>query len=438
MGRVLGGLLGGIGRRRVVATVAAATVALGAGTVAARPAAATGGGTTCWKARATSAALARAVGRAPAACTHRASAAHRYRVSGWYRSTGPGRLLHAHRTGSGWRADGTARRLAGTHRWTRFSWTSAALPAGSAALSVGTRGKVRLRGLAFTDAGAGGRSPGGPTPGRGSAPGGSSRLPARVAATYWTNWGRGTPLDQLPAGFNLLFVAFAYGDGSGTGRVVFRPDDGSGVSPAQFLGQVRHAQAAGDRVVLSLGGANPVGLKLLTDANVDQLVTSVSAIVDTYGFDGVDWDLEQADIYTVANLLAATRAWKQRYGTDFLVTATPAPSSVPYKQFAQQAGPLLDYLAPQYYDYADPNRLAGIRSRTAELVTRYGVPASKIGIGAKVGSDAASAPASFWRDAVASMRALYPSFRGASVWEATRERTAGNPFATTVVPTLLR
>jgi hypothetical protein len=259
-----------------------------------------------------------------------------------------------------------------------------------------------------------------------------------VAATYWINWGRNTPLDRLPAGYNVIFAAFAYGDGSGTGRAVFRPDDGSGVSPTEFRRQVRAAQATGDKVVLSIGGANPVGLMLLTSAHLDQLVTSINGIVDTYGFDGIDWDLEQADIYTVANLLAATRAWKQRYGSRFIVTATPAPSSVPYKQFARQAGPLLDYIAPQYYDYADSNRLAGIRSRTAELVRTYGVPASKIGIGSRVGGDRLSAPASFWRDAVTAMRSLYPSFRGASVWEASREQASGNPFATYVVPAILR
>lgn len=263
-------------------------------------------------------------------------------------------------------------------------------------------------------------------------------MPSRVAAVYWTNWGRGTALDQLPAAYNVIFAAFAYGDGSGTGAVVFRPDDGSGVGPDAFAGQVRNAQAAGDKVVLSVGGANPVGLRLTTSTHVDQLVASLVPIVDRYGFDGVDWDLEQADIVTADTLLSASRRLKARYGARFIVTATPAPSSLTYKTFASRAGDLLDYIAPQYYEYADADRLGGIRYRTRELVTTYGVPARKIGVGTKVGLDRLTAPASYWRDAVVALRSTWPDLAGASVWEATRERTSGNTWASTVAPAALR
>lgn len=267
---------------------------------------------------------------------------------------------------------------------------------------------------------------------------GSSRLPRRVAGIYWTNWGRNTRLDRLPAGYNVIYAAFAYGDGSGTGRAVFKPDDGSGTSPSAFLAQVRAAQGAGRRVLLSVGGANPVGLKLLSPANVDEFTLSVQAIVDTYGFDGIDWDLEQNDIFTVDTMLAATERLKTRYGSGFIITAAPAPASVPYKQFAQRAGDLLDYIAPQYYAYAATDRLAGIRSRTAELVTAYGVPARKIGIGCKVGSDSYTAPATFWRDAITSLRRSYPDVAGGMVWDATAERLSGDRFAGVTVPALLQ
>ncbi|HVH93924.1 MAG TPA: glycosyl hydrolase family 18 protein, partial [Nocardioidaceae bacterium] len=180
------------------------------------------------------------------------------------------------------------------------------------------------------------------------------------------------------------------------------------------------------------------GLKLLSAADVEQFVLSIESIVRAYGFDGIDWDLEQQNIFTVDNMLAATQRLKTRYGSDFIVTAAPAPSSVPYKVFAQRAGDLLDYIAPQYYAYADTNRLAGIKSRTAELVNTYGVPARKIGIGCKVGSEPYSAPAAFWRDAITSLRRSYPQVAGGMVWDATAEKLAGDTFAAVTVPALLQ
>lgn len=350
-----------------------------------------------------------------------------------YRSTRPVRVGLITRDARGWHLARLSGPQRASGRWRPVTWRVPALAPGTTVASVGLVTAVRARAyvarLTLRTATPAASAPVSTAP--------VSALPRRVAATYWTNWAPGTPLDQLPAAYNVIFAAFAYGDGSGTGRAVFRPDDGSGTAPPEFLRQMRAAQATGDQVVLSIGGANPVGLRLLTAEHVDQLVASIEGIVDAYGFDGVDWDLEQADGYTVENLLACTRAWKTRYGAQFLVTATPAPSSRPYKVFAQQAGPLLDYVAPQYYDYADPDRLAGILSRTRELVTAYGVPARKIGIGTRVGADPLSAPATFWRDALAAVRTTYPDLAGASVWEAAGERAAGDPFARLVAPTAL-
>ncbi|WP_162529714.1 glycosyl hydrolase family 18 protein [Nocardioides caldifontis] len=255
-----------------------------------------------------------------------------------------------------------------------------------------------------------------------------------VRGIYWTNWGRDTPLDSLPSEYNLLYAAFAYGDGSGTGRAVFRPDDGSGVSAAEFARQVRVAQTQGRRVVLSIGGANPVGLRMETQAHVDQLVSSVSSIVDTYGFDGIDWDLEQAGTFSADTLTAATRAFTDRYGPEFIVTAAPSPSSAPYKEFARRVGDDLDLITPQYYGYVSADRVADIRWRTFELIETYGVAPYRIGFGAKVGNDALTSPVGVWRDAVIAMQHRYPDFGGAMVWDATAERLAGNPFATTVSP----
>lgn len=261
-------------------------------------------------------------------------------------------------------------------------------------------------------------------------------LPAKVCGIYLPNWTKTTLLD-IPSSYNLVYAAFAYGDGSGTGTVVFNSDDGSGLSATTFKAQMQTLQMRGTKIILSLGGSNPVGLQLLTQNNVNELVNSVNSIVDSFGFDGIDWDLEQTNIYTVANLLACTKAWKAKYGDSFIVAAAPGPSVTQYKQFAQQAGTLLDLTCMQYYDYADSNRLAGIQSRTAELINTYGVPANRIGVGCKTGTDSLTAPASYWKDVFSSMLKLYPDFRGGMVWEADYEKRTGNQFASLVNPVIL-
>ncbi len=400
-----------------------------------------------------SAARLRVAVRPRPACRQAVRVGHAYRFTAQYRSPVRARVGSLVSTKGGWQRVGGDARLSRTRTWRTVAWTTPVLRTGgrlTIGASVSGRRRLVLRRVSIRDLGL--RTQARPGPAASARPKGSGggvapaappvvtatrALPARIAAAYWTNWGKATPLDALPANINVVFASFAYGDGSGTGRAVFVPDDGSGVSKAEFKAQVKDAQAAGRRVILSIGGANPVGLRLLTTGDVTALVASINGIVDEYGFQGVDWDLEQPEIYTVDNLLAATRAWKLRYGSSFAVTASPAPASVPYKVFARRAGSLLDYIAPQYYGYADANRLAGIKYRTKELIDGYGVSPAKIGVGMKFGTDDLTETADVWRTALVAMREMYPGLAGASVWDATYQRANGDPFAQYVAPVAL-
>lgn len=333
-----------------------------------------------------------------------------------------------------WSVYGTTQAVSATRSWKRISWVVPRVQQPGLRASVGAASRGRALILVRVIAMSAMNTDAKPVlPARVA-----STLPRRVAAAYWTNWGKDTPLDGLPSNINVIFASFAFGDGSGTGRVVFHPDDGSGVSTTEFLRQVRRARAKGRRVLLSIGGANDLGIRLLTGADAEAMIASVTDIVERYGFDGIDWDLENTSRFTVNNLLACSKAWKKQFGAAFAVTASPSPAAKPYKVFAQRAGNLLDYIAPQYYGYADSNRLAGMKSRTAELIRDYAVASSKVGVGVKIGSDDTTASAIFWRDAVASLRSQFPELAGASVWDATSERLRDNPFARTVAPAATR
>jgi chitinase len=107
-------------------------------------------------------------------------------------------------------------------------------------------------------------------------------------------------------------------------------------SEADFTAAIRAKQAQGKKVLLSIGGQNGQ-VQLTTTAARDTFVSSVSAIIDRYGLDGLDVDFEGHSLYlnpgdtdfhhpttpVIVNLIDALRTLKSRYGSDFVLTMAP-------------------------------------------------------------------------------------------------------------------
>ncbi|MGZ0151801.1 chitinase [Kribbella sp. WER1] len=107
-------------------------------------------------------------------------------------------------------------------------------------------------------------------------------------------------------------------------------------SDADFISAIRAKQAAGKKVLISIGGANGQ-VQLTTTAARDAFVTSVSSIIDKYGLDGLDVDFEGHSLYldagdtdfknpttpVVVNLIAALKSLKAKYGDKFVLTMAP-------------------------------------------------------------------------------------------------------------------
>lgn len=113
---------------------------------------------------------------------------------------------------------------------------------------------------------------------------------------YWHNWNDGAapyiPLDQIDPRYNVIEVSFAEPIAGTSHDMVFTP---SGNTIAEFFAQVAQLRAAGKVVSISIGGANaPVHLD--SDLERDQFVASMLNIIETYGFDGMDIDLEGASV----------------------------------------------------------------------------------------------------------------------------------------------
>ena len=97
---------------------------------------------------------------------------------------------------------------------------------------------------------------------------------------------------------------------------------------AEFIAAIRAKQAQGKKVLISIGGQNGQ-VQLTTTAARDTFVSSVSAIIDRYGLNGLDIDFEGHSLYlntgdtdfrnpttpVIVNLISALKTLKARYGT---------------------------------------------------------------------------------------------------------------------------
>lgn len=122
---------------------------------------------------------------------------------------------------------------------------------------------------------------------------------------YWHNWNDGNApyleLSQVDPRYTVIEVSFAVPAAGSTYDMVFAPAE---TAPATFIADVAALQAQGKKVLISIGGANAT-VHLDSDAERDQFVISMLDILDTYGFDGIDIDLEGASVAisggTIAN-----------------------------------------------------------------------------------------------------------------------------------------
>ncbi|GAA0351830.1 Ig-like domain-containing protein [Bowmanella denitrificans] len=153
---------------------------------------------------------------------------------------------------------------------------------------------------------------------------------------YWHNFqnpaGCPVPLGSISPRWDVIDIAFADNDFNVSGRVNFNLFDGQGSSCAgidatQFKQDVAALQAQGKKVVLSLGGAEGT-ITLNTDADEQALVSSLTAIINEWGFDGLDIDLESGSNLVHGSQIQARlpRALKQiekNMGRDMYLTMAP-------------------------------------------------------------------------------------------------------------------
>jgi chitinase len=145
---------------------------------------------------------------------------------------------------------------------------------------------------------------------------------------------------DVPPAWDIIDLAFGEPTSVTSGDIRFTRCPASECpnveSDPDFTAAIRAKQAQGKKVLISIGGANGQ-VQLTTTAARDQFVSSVAAIIDRYGLDGLDIDFEGHSLFlnagdadfrnpttpVVVNLIAALRTLKARYGSRFVLTMAP-------------------------------------------------------------------------------------------------------------------
>jgi chitinase len=317
-------------------------------------------------------------------------------------------------------------------------------------------------------------------------------IPARVLVGYWHNFDNGSgfiKLRDVSTAWDIVNLSFGVPAAGSTSRIVFTPDTGTSVAELQSDVQIMHGR--GEKVLLSIGGAN--GHVVLQNATQRQeFVDSVTAIIRQYGLDGLDVDFEGSSIVLnggdtnfanpttplIVNLIQALRQIRTNIGPSFVLTMAPETFfvQVGYQAYGGSAGAylpvihgvrdILTLLHVQHYNtgsvlaldnvaYSSGN--ADFHVAMAEMMMR-GFPVANtgqtfpglrpdqvaIGLPANVnaaGSGFTAAPAvqqavryltlgqSFGGSYVLRNPAGYRAFRGLMAWSVNWDRFAGFTFS---------
>lgn len=168
-------------------------------------------------------------------------------------------------------------------------------------------------------------------------------------------YGNPTNIDliDVPPEYNVVTVAFMGGSGIPT----FVPDRWT---DAEFRRQIGVLNAQGRPVLLSLGGAE--AHVELAAGQEEALAYEIIRLVETYGFDGLDIDLEQTAILAGDNITvipAALKMVKDHYreeGKNFIITMAPEfpylRTGASYEKYAQALDGYYDIISPQLYNQA--------------------------------------------------------------------------------------
>ncbi|MEV0727420.1 cellulose binding domain-containing protein [Polymorphospora sp. NPDC050346] len=294
-------------------------------------------------------------------------------------------------------------------------------------------------------------------------------LPKHFLTGYWHNFDNPAVelrLRDVPNEYDLIAVAFAEAT-STPGQVTFGIDPGlsaslGGYTNAQFKADVATLHQRGKKVIISIGGETG-RVQVNDSASATALANSLYSIIQEYGFDGVDIDLENG--LNPTYMAQAMRALRSRIGASLIITMAPQTidmqnPTVSYFKLALDIKDILTVVHTQFYNsgsmlgcdqmQAYSQGSVNFMTALACIQLEAGLRPDQVALGLPAGPGAAGggivAPAMVNQALSCLARATncgsfrpprtYPGIRGAMTWSINWDVSNGNNFARTVKPHL--
>ncbi|WP_339131179.1 glycoside hydrolase family 18 protein [Streptomyces sp. f51] len=293
--------------------------------------------------------------------------------------------------------------------------------------------------------------------------GGGGTVPAHAVTGYWQNFNNGATVQTIaavPSQYDIIAVAFA--DATGTpGAVSFTLDSAGlgGYTVDQFKADIKAKQAAGKKVVISIGGQNGT-ISVSDSASATNFANSVYSLMQTYGFNGVDIDLENG--LNATYMSQALRSLSAKAGSSLVITMAPQTidmqsTSNSYFQTALNVKDILTVVNMQYYNSGSMLGCDGkvysqgsvdFLTALACIQLQGGLDPSQVGLGLPASTSGAGSgyvSPTIVNNALDCLTKLtncgsfkpskaYPALRGAMTWSTNWDASSGNAWSNAVGP----
>ncbi|GAA2657575.1 glycoside hydrolase family 18 protein [Streptomyces aculeolatus] len=293
--------------------------------------------------------------------------------------------------------------------------------------------------------------------------GGGPGVPKHAVTGYWQNFNNGATVQKIrdvSSQYDIIAVAFA--DATATpGAVAFNLDSAGlgGYTVAEFKQDVAAKQQAGKSVIISVGGEKGT-VSVNSAAAAVNFANSLYALMQEYGFDGVDIDLENGVNSTY--MTQALRQLSQNAGPDLVITMAPQTIDMQstageYFKTALNIKDILTVVNMQYYNSGTMLGCDGgvYAQGTVNFLTALaciqlegGLAPSQVGLGVPASTRAAGGGYTAPSVVNAALDCLargtncgsfkpprtYPDLRGAMTWSTNWDATAGNAWSSAVGP----